>query len=202
MTSIMDEFGKVAVERFKELKKMRPTGSQIPVVGFIPEAVSFLTLDLARKVKKGRRDFGEDHHEIFNKYWQNGLEPIVNGYYTASDAVAGKLDLVSTGTRSKMAVSIEQGKIKIANNRIKLGTAIDKQADKLTALGRKVYYTVAHAQGARFVIKGMMFNLGAEAVDAGIDALSDIGVDAISSNILDNFTNIGLDSIGNVFKAV
>jgi len=211
MISIKNEFGRVASSQFKEMAKISPQGSKIPVLGFIPQVLSGITGSFGERLLEYYTDLRGDMDGIIGRYWNDGVHQICSDYWDASNSMLENLYGIDSNLSSKLDASIRKGHDQIADNHKNIVTAIIKQSESLHPIAQKIAEKQGNKQAIRTAIKGVTLGLGGFGVEelltgSLLESVMNIGTDSLAELALnpglETLTSYGLDSIGNTAKEV
>lgn len=218
MGNIIKEFKKVGGTRLREIAGMKLEAPMvirvIPLVNLIP---SFTHID---DVEAALNDVQEDSNGITRNYWNNGLLPMVEDYYTTADALHSyvkrylrtpddisyhNLVLRKSNERYiKMDKNIKSAKKQVGDKFGNLLTDLNNTSSTFSSKEEEIFNKQKNGQVKRFfakaVLAGLDCGLGDYVMDhAGIlvksDAFGDL-LDAVNSTDLD--LGKGLDSGGEI----
>lgn len=211
MISIKNEFGRVASSEFKEMAKVSPKGSKIPIVGIVPQITSIFSGSFGDRLYEFYDRLSDDMIEIIGRYWNNGVNPICSDYWSASNSMLENLYGIDSGLKSRLDASIRKGHSQISDNNEAIRKSINALQAKLHPTYNNICEKQAGKQFLRLCIKGVTLGIGGfgfEEILAGplADLLGDAATGSIAEALLnsgvDELVTQGLDSIGNTAKEI
>lgn len=109
--NIRNELMQVLMDRFKEIKRMNPEGSRIPVGGIIPQIGGVFSGEFEKEIRYECDKVIGEHGAVIDKYWNKGMNPICTDYLSASQALQEKVYYTSQPEKLKEAIKNGHEKI-------------------------------------------------------------------------------------------
>lgn len=157
---IIRQYFEVMKRRMDKIMKMDPKGSRIPIVGYVSKYTAMLTDKFINRVIREARSLGDDYTDIIEKYFNNGLNNVLNNYLKVNKHLSDGVDYVNivkgpNELRNQVSEKLKKNRDTYITNYDKLNLSLGEMEQKVNLALVKLVEKQQKKQNTKFIISSV-----------------------------------------------